>query len=379
MKDDSVSLGKQLSIVLLILLAAGAGAYWYLSEQASGASDKSRRAQRGAPVVEVASAEVTMLARRIEAVGTTIARQAVDIRPPASGQVIDIAFAPGSQVEAGDLLLRLDDRAERADLDETAAELRQAELNLERAIKLVAKKTIAQATVDELEAAFEAAAARLERAEKALKDRDIVAPFAGQVGLKEVNIGARVTTDTVITTLDDLLEIEVDFSVPEIFFGAVRRDQPIIATSAAFGDRTFAGSIETIDSRIDRVSRSFKVRAKIPNNDLTLPSGMFMLVDLTLAERDVLTIPEEAVLVADEDAYVFLLADGKVMRKTVSLGQREFGMVEIVDGLNAGDQVVVKGTQKVRDGSEVKVSDQRRDDASDQPAPSPTTITEPSA
>jgi len=106
---------------------------------------------------------------------------------------------------------------------------------------------------------------------------------------------------------------------------------------------------------------------------------MFMLVDLTLAERDVLTIPEEAVLVADEDAYVFLLADGKVMRKTVSLGQREFGMVEIVNGLNVGDQVVVKGTQKVRDGSEVKVSDQRRDDASDQPVPSPTTITEPSA
>lgn len=375
-----MSVGKQLSIVLLILLVAGAGGYWYTNGPAE--EDEARgsgRGQRGPAVVETAPAEVTRLARRIEAVGTTIARQAIDIRPPTSGQIVEIAFSPGSQVKVDDLLVRLDDKAERADLAEANANLRQAELELDRAVKLAARKTIAQATVDELEAAFEAAKARVDRAETALGDRDITAPFTGQIGLKQVNIGARVDTDTVITTLDDLLEIEIDFSVPEIFFGAVRQGQSVVAKGAAFGDRRFAGTIQTVDSRIDRVSRSFRVRASIPNTDLTLPAGMFMLVDLTLAEREVLTVPEEAVLVADDEAYVFLLVDGKAVRQSVTLGQREFGLVEIADGLNAGDQVIVKGIQQVRDGAKVEVSEARPDASPDAEEKTTPSATEPSA
>lgn len=351
-----MSLGKQIGIVVIMLVAVAIGGYWYAGEgRGGGDADAATGRQRLPAAVEVITVEPATLARRIEAVGTTLARQSIDIQPAASGRVVAIEFSPGSLVQAGSTLVRLDDAAERADVAEAEAERLKAEFALERARKLVAKKTIAQATVDELDAAHQAAEARLLRAQKELTDRTIDAPFAGQVGLKQVNIGARVDDDTVITTLDDLAEIEVDFNVPELFFGIVASGQAVKATSAAFGARTFEGMIETVDSRIDRVSRSFRVRAKMPNPDLALPAGMFMLVELTLTERQALTVPEEAVMVSDDQISVFVIAGGKAERRLVSLGQREIGLVEIVDGLAAGEQVVVTGLQRVRDGAAVNI------------------------
>lgn len=361
-KDGWVSLGKQIGVVLLILLAAAAGGYWYMTDPVgSSHADAAAQPNREPATVEVAPVVLTKLARQVEAVGTTLARQAVDIRPAASGRVVEIAFSPASLVETGSLLVRLDDAAERADVAEAEAERRKAELQLERAIKLAAKKSIAQASVDELEAAFHAAEARLMRTEKALADRRIEAPFSGQVGLKQVTIGTRVNEDTVITTLDDLAEIDVDFSVPELFFGTVRKGQRIEATSAAFDGRMFEGSIETVDSRIDPVSRAFRVRARIPNDDFALPAGMFMAVDLTLAEREALTVPEEAVVVEGDETAVFVIEGGKAERRVVTLGQRNIGLVEVTDGLSAGDQVVVRGIQRVRDGVAVKISNETKD------------------
>ncbi len=361
-RDEGVSLGKQIGIVLLILLAVIGGGYWYASDPAgSSDADAATKPKRDLAIVDIAPVERRTLAQNIEAVGTTLARQAVDIKPAASGRVVELAFSPGSLVEAESLLVRLDDGAERADVAEAEAERRKAGLELERAIKLVAKKTIAQATVEALEAAYNAADARLLRAEKALNDREIQAPFKGRTGLKQVNIGARVDEGTVITTLDDLAEIEVEFSVPEVFFGAVRAGQPIKATGVAFGDRRFEGSIQTVDSRIDRVSRAFKVRATIPNPDLTLPAGMFMLVSLTLGEHDALTVPEEAVMVDGDESFVFVILDEKADRRLVTLGQREFGLVEIVDGLDDGEQVVVRGIQRVKAGANVEVRTETRD------------------
>ncbi|MGI9436734.1 MAG: efflux RND transporter periplasmic adaptor subunit [Geminicoccaceae bacterium] len=374
-----MAIGKQIAIALLILLAAALGAYWYGTDPgANGNADAATDRRRAPAVVEVTSVEPARLAQSIEAVGTTRARQAVDIRSAASGQVVEIGFQPGSRVEAGSLLVSLDDAAERADLAEASAELREAELALERAIKLAVNKTISQASVDDQQAIHDAAEARLQRAEKQLRDRTIEAPFAGRIGLKQVDIGARIDGDTVITTLDDLAEIEVEFSVPEIFFGTVAKGQPIKATSVAFGARVFDGLIETVDSRIDSVSRSFRVRAKMPNPDLTLPAGMFMLVDLTVAEREAITVPEEAVVVSDDEVAVFVVTDGKAERRLVTLGQRDFGLVEIIDGLTSGEQIVIKGLPRVRAGAAVEIANPPGDQIEDRQAPAEETP-EPSA
>ena len=341
-----------------------AGGYWYVggSADVGGAKVATDDKRQQPPLVDVAPALSKTLARKVEAVGTTRARQSVDISPAASGRILSIDFVPGSQIQKGDTLVRLDDVAERADVAEAEAERREAELKLERARALVARRSVPQATVDELEAAFAAAEARLNRARKQLAERNVQAPFAGRVGLKQVDVGARVDDDTVITTLDDLDEVEVEFAVPEIFFGAVAPEQPVTATSAAFDARVFDGAIKTVGSRIDRVSRSFQVRATIPNDDLALPAGMFMLVELTLAERTVVTVPEEAVMVSGDQTRLFVVEGGKAMRREVVLGQREIGLVEIIDGLKAGEQGVVKGVQKVRPGAEVRIAGETADD-----------------
>ena len=139
--------------------------------------------------------------------------------------------------------------------------------------------------MDELQAAFLGAQARLDVARKQLADRTVKAPFAGVVGIRRVDVGARVDDDTVLTTLDDLSEVEIEFSVPEIFFGRVRQGQTVSATSAAFPGRAFSGRIVTVDTRIGAVSRAFRVRAILPNPDLVLHAGMFMHVEVVLEER----------------------------------------------------------------------------------------------
>ena len=338
-----------------MLLGIAAGTHWYRSQTTGDGGGAATGGNRRPVIVETAPAKRTLLARKVEAVGTTRARQSIEVKPAASGRIVEIAFSSGGLVEKGDVLARLDSAGEQADVAEARAERREAELALERARALVDRNTVAKATVDQLEAAFEAADARLKRVENSFADRVVLAPFAGKVGLKQVDVGARVDDETVIVTLDDLAEIEIDFKAPETYFGAVSPGQKIEATSAAFDKRRFAGEIATIDSRIDPVSRAFEVRAKIPNTDLTLPAGMFMLVELTLAERTALTVPEQAVVLSDRQASVFVIEDGKAVLRHVELGQRDIGRVEVTDGLEEGDQVAVTGLQRLRTGSAVDV------------------------
>jgi membrane fusion protein (multidrug efflux system) len=360
-----VSLAKQIILAAALLLALGISAFLYHRSQADGEAEAAVGRGQSAVPVEITKAEAGIVRVRIEAVGTTLARQAINIVPLTSGRVAEIAWLPGQPVEAGAVLVRLDDKMEQAAVSEARAALREAELALDRARKLRSNNTVAQATVDQLDAAFVGAQARLESAEKLLADRTVRAPFAGVVGIRRVDVGARVDDSTVLTTLDDLSEVEIEFSVPEIFFGRVRAGQPVSATSAAFPGRTFTGRVAVIDTRIGEISRAFRVRAVIPNPDHTLPAGMFMHVTAILDQRPAVLIPEQAVLAEGDSTYVFTVRDERAERLRVRLGQREAGKVEVLDGLAAGDIVVQSGIQRLRDGLPVKVSGE-----GDRPGPS---------
>jgi membrane fusion protein, multidrug efflux system len=353
-----VRLGTQLIIAGLIVVVLGTGGFLYHRSQAEGEAEAAVGRGPNTVPVEVAAAVAGTMRERIEAVGTTLARQAVDIVPLTSGRVAEIAFTPGARVEAGEVLVRLDDAAERAAVAEAQAALREAELALDRAKKLRANNTVAQATVDELEAAYLGASARVDGAQKQLADRTVRAPFAGVVGIRGVDVGARVDDDTVLTTLDDLAEVEIEFSVPEIYFGQVREGQAVSATSSAFPGRTFEGRIATIDTRIGQVSRAFRVRAVIPNPDLTLPAGMFMHVEVVLEERPAVLIPEEAVIAEGDGAFVFTVENERARRRPVRLGQRTAGTVEVLEGLEAGEPVVREGLQRLRDGVSVRLPEE---------------------
>ncbi|WP_372614991.1 efflux RND transporter periplasmic adaptor subunit [Aquicoccus sp.] len=351
-----MALWKQL-LVLCVLVVLGYGGYegyqrYFASEEAapSQAGGGSRVA-----AVEAARAELRVLRDTVEAVGTTRARQSVEIVPETSGRIEELNFTPGQSVEKGDVLARLDDTIERANLAEIKARLQEHVQAVERSTQLKLSNAVAEATLEEAVARLAETRARIDRATQRLEDRTIRAPFAGIVGLAEVDEGARVAEGQSITRLDDLSAVVVEFSLPETLFARIRQGQTIKATSAAFEDRIFEGAIEAVDTRIDPVSRAFRTRAVIPNPEGVLPAGMFISLKLTLGQAEHVVVPEEAIIFQAAETYVFSVEEGVARRVTVETGVRREGEVAILSGLEEGAEVVVRGLHRVRDGSEVDV------------------------
>ena len=241
--------------------------------------------------------------------------------------------------------------------DQAEARSTEQEQALSRARQLRETNAISQATLEDTIARLAEAGAQLDRARRRLDDRTIKAPFAGVVGLTEIDPGARVSEGDIITRLDDLSEVIVEFALPETLFAQVRTGLGVTATSAAFPERTFEGRIEAVDSRIDPVSRAFRTRAVIPNRDSVLPAGMFMSLTLTLSEAEALVVPEAAIIFQAAETYVFTVTDDIATRVPVKTGQRRGGYVAIEGGLDEGTGVVVRGLQRVRDGGAVTVLD----------------------
>ncbi|MEO0750741.1 MAG: efflux RND transporter periplasmic adaptor subunit [Pseudomonadota bacterium] len=347
------SLGKQ---VILLGLFAGLAYGGYVAWKDYGPQTDASPPRVSTPTtVELATATMQSMAQTVEAVGTTRARQSVEIVPEADGRVVELLFSPGQSVNRGDVLVRLDDTIERADLAEARARVTEREQSLTRVEQLIGSAAVSQATLEDTTARLAEARAQLDRAEQRFANRTITAPFSGIVGLPEIDPGAWTGEGQMITTLDDLSDVEVEFSLPETLFSQVHIGQHLSAQSAAFPGQSFDGQIAAIDSRIDAVSRSFRTRAIIPNPDSVLPAGMFMSLTLTLSEADVVVVPEEAVLFQAAETYVFVAAEGIATRLRVTTGQRHDGMVEVTDGLAAGAEIIVRGLQRVKDGKPVRV------------------------
>ena len=351
-----MSIWKQL-LILCLVAGGGYGAYQgYLTYTASDAGTTAGRSSPArAATVEVASVEMRTLRQTVEAVGTSRARQSVEIVPETDGRIVELVIQPGAFVDKGAVLVRLDDTIARADLEEAKARLTEREQALSRITQLRRTNAVSVATLEEATARLAEARAQLDRARQKLAERTILAPFDGVVGLAEVDEGARVSAGTVITRLDDLSEVEVEFALPETLFAQIEIGQKVTAHSAAFPGQRFTGRIAAVDSRIDPVSRAFRARAVIPNPDGTLPSGMFMSLDLTISQADHLVVPEEAIIFQAAQTYVFALDGDTAHRTGVTTGARRDGMVAVLDGLAAGQRVVVRGLHRVRDGGKVKL------------------------
>lgn len=350
------SLGKQ--IILLSLLGGLAyGGYLAWLDYAPEAQESVARPSNPT-TVELGKASVQRIFDTVEAVGTTRARQSVQIVPQESGRVEELLIVPGQGVNHGDILVKLDDHIERADLAEAKARVTEREQALSRVNQLVGSAAVSQATLEDSTARLAEARAQLDRAEQRFSDRTITAPFSGVVGLAEIDPGAWVAEGELITSLDDLSDVEVEFSLPETRFSTVRIGQHITARSAAFPGQSFDGQVAAIDSRIDPVSRSFRARAIIPNPDSILPAGMFMSLTLTLNETDAVVVPEEAVIFEAAETYVFVADDGMATRIKVRTGQRQNGQIAISEGLDDGTEIIIRGLQRVKDGGAIRVLDE---------------------
>jgi membrane fusion protein (multidrug efflux system) len=172
--------------------------------------------------------------------------------------------------------------------------------------------------------------------------------------MRHVSPGALIEPGGPIVSLDDISVIKLDFQVPEKNLSNLRVGQEITAQSEAYPTRVFFGTVTSIDTRVDPVTRAIAARARIDNTDLALKPGMFLLVELGVSERhNAVLIPEEAVVSDGTARFVYVVVDGQAKRRSVALGQRLPGEVEVLDGVKAGEAVIVGGVQKVRDGTPV--------------------------
>lgn len=305
------------------------------------------------PVVSV-QAERQPWVEVIEALGTTQARESVTVTAKVTEVVERIRFSDGDRVSAGDLLVDLSGRAEVAGLEEAQANYLETRQQYQRLAGLVEAGTVPRSQLDAQVAARDSARARVDSTRARLADRVITAPFDGVLGFRQVSPGTLVTPGTPIATLDDVSVIKLDFSVPETFLSALAEGQTVRARSAAFPQREFVGTVATVGSRIDPVSRAVTVRADFGNDEQLLRPGMLMTVRLEKAPRSALVIPELAIVQVGSQAHVFRVEEsGQVSRADVQVGARRRGEVEIVHGLDEGDRVVVEGTVRLRPGMRV--------------------------
>lgn len=310
---------------------------------------------QGGPVsVLLATIQAQPFSQDMEAIGTARANEALDVTAKVSNRITAIHFREGQQVKAGDVLVEFDSEQTRANLAEAQAALDESRSNFKRSRELFATQALSESQLDQIQATLSVHEARVAGARSQLNDTIIRAPFAGRVGLRQISTGSFVSPGTVITTLDDTSVIKLDFSVPEVFLSSLKEGMEISAATSAYPNEEFTGRVLSIDSRLDPVSRSVMMRARIDNRDGRLKPGMFMTVRLMRSEAPALLIPEQALMPEGDRKFVFLVRDGKAVKTAVTTGRRRPGEVEVIQGVTAGDVIIREGIQKVRDGSPVK-------------------------
>lgn len=327
---------------------------------ASGCSDDpaagaGRGAWNSAPKIVAQPVVMKSLVDEIQALGTAQANESIEIQPRVPSLIDRILFEEGQLVEAGQLLVELESSEIVAGLALAEAALSESRSLYERNKSLSSSQAVSASTLEQLLAEVKVDQAQVEAARARLANTKIRAPFAGRLGLRRESPGSFVDTSTVITTLDDVSRIKLDFSVPETFLTVVREGMKIEANSIVYADRVFSGTVDSIDTRVDPVSRAVRVRAILPNTEGALKPGMFLTVDLQRDRGEVLVAPEQSIVPEGSQQFVYVVNDGKVEKRAVTIGRRIPGFVVIRDGLSDGETVVTEGTGKVRDGGDVEL------------------------
>lgn len=354
---------RTLVVYLLALASIALGAWFGLSgllESGTSMAEGHGEASPPPPVV-VTKVERAPFFDTLEALGTVRANESVLITSNRADHVAAIHFSDGQEVEAGHLLLEMHAEEETALLAEATAIRDQQRVQYKRVLELFESQNSSQRELDNAKTRMTAAEARVISLEAAIADRQVRAPFAGTLGLRRVSVGAYLQPGTVITTLDDLSIVKLDFTIPESWLPIVRDGMSIVAESDAWLGTTFEGVVVTLDTRLDARTRSATVRAKLPNAERKLRPGMLLKVTVQRGETPCLQVPEEALIPTGTDHHVFRVGTESIAERVqVEVGRRRVGVVEITRGLRQGDLVVVEGIVRVRPGYAVEIVDERK-------------------
>ncbi len=366
-------------VILVAAIGIGALGWWGYQSERSGpkpaleitAGGDAQRAVGDAPAgrvaggapadgpvgVEAAKAQQAALADEVLAVGTLRANETVVMKPEISGRIVAIGFGDGARVARGVLLVGLDDSVLAAQVEQARAELGLARTNFERTEDLAKRNFVSGSALDQAAATLKVQAARLELAEAQQAKTRIVAPFSGVLGLRNFSVGDFVKDGAELVTLEDVSSMKVDLRLPERYLGQLRKDQRIQISVDAFPERRFEARLDALDVQVDANGRSVLARGRLANPDGALRSGMFAKARIVLRDKpNAVVVPEEAILPAGNESYVYRIENDRAVRTRVETGIRRDGKVEIVAGVRPGELVVTAGQLRLqRDGMQVQV------------------------
>lgn len=347
-------------------------------------------ANRQAPAVTISATEVTATrwSPQIEAIGTLLAAEGVDVASEAAGNVESIHFKANETVQKGQLLVKLDDAVERADLAAAETRLANDTAQLQRAETLQSRGVNSEAALEEAQTSVAAARSILERTRAMIEQKSIKAPFAGEIGIPRIDVGKYLQPGTMIATLQQLGTMRADFTVPEQQLGDVRIGQP-----ASFGltenNFPYRGRITGIDPKVDPQTRLVAVRADVDNPDGELRPGQFVRVRVDLPPVDnVIALPQTSVVTSLYGDYVYVVekadqqpgtpapagkapeapsdgaaaaaapaGDELIARQVfVEIGRRQGNLIEVSKGLEPGQMVVTSGQNKLSNNVPVVIN-----------------------
>lgn len=290
----------------------------------------------------------------LTAVGTIEANERVELKPKAPGLIEKIHFVEGQRVKKGQKLFELDSRKEAASVAQAEAEEKLARANVSRARTLVGTKAISQQELDQLESQVSVKVASLQLEQERLAERSIVSPLDGVLGPRLVSPGQYVNVGTPLATLVDDSQIKVRFRISERQLASIRLRQEGRLRVSAYPERVFTGQVDLINPEVDEATRTVEGRLISPNPDALLKPGMFARVELLVGARPRAVVIPEGALVASLDRFsVYVVENGVAKLRTIRLGVRLPGKVEVLEGLPPDQPIVVNGTQKLVDGMKV--------------------------
>ncbi len=360
----------RIELLLVLLWAASIGFGCVGSGERGEASASKQPPEERATPVEVVTVERCDFANAIAATGRFEANEVVEITSKIAGRVQQMRFDEGDAVEKDDLIVKIEDSEVRLTLERARAELKRREADLlgaERALKraheLYEKSIATEAHLDEAKQMYDVAQASVDQAkaevglaEQRLSDTEIVAPLRGVLAQKRYAVGELVQVGAPIFTLLQLSPIKLEIRVPERRIAELALGQEAVVAVDALSGAQYTGVIRYISPSLDPLSRNLMVRLVVPNEDMRLKPGMFARASIdTGAHKNILAVPRDAIMLASDQAEVFVVDNGVARKRRLKIGADWRELVEVTAGVTEGDEVITAGQHILKEGMKVNV------------------------
>lgn len=357
--------GLRASLITFVLVAAAVTAFAYYQLRILPERAMKELASRPIPPIWVSTEEASLeeWPESMHAIATLEAANGVDVAAEVAGVITGILFESGQSVEAGAPLIQLDDQVLRAELKEVQAQLRNAEVELERIRRLAQDNMTSKSDLDSALSRRDEAAAAVERVRARIAQKSIRAPFSGRLGVRLVQQGQYIEENTPVVTLQHANPIYANFSLPESALSLINVGDPVELQVDSYPGEKFLSKVSSFDPKVDQQSRTFLVQATLDNEQMKLVPGQFANVEVEIGEaKPEVTIPDTAVLYSLYGDTVYVVqppnAEAKrtVEQRLVRIGGTKGDRVGVLEGIRAGEEIVALGAFKLRNGAAVEIN-----------------------